>query len=431
MSPIRLPERPTVDDLEGVPGAIPPKPVGPPKPILIPLDQVEQRPLAWLWSGVVPLGKLTLIAGEPSVGKSLVTLDLAARVTTGSPFPGSSAATSPGGVILLGEEDGLGDTVRPRLEAARANLGLINALQAMRQNYLVRHPPWSEFEHLSPHEEPLDLRRNMRVVTEAIDSVANCRLVVLDPLSAYLSPGASGMQARRVLTKLAEVAAKRQVAVVVVTHFTKTAGDPLMYRPLGGLSGLAVARSAWVIVREQGSPRRWLLPLKQNLRESTGGLAFQVVAEPNGEARVQWEEPSVGPPPEGKLVPDRLAALPSDVVQSELAALGAGRAPDGKLDAIQHLTALLAQHGGQITVRKLMRASKQYKSTGEAEAALTELVAAGLAKRRRLSSGKRGGRPIEVFEAPEELRGQGPGTRDSHKLAASAEQLSNDALDSP
>lgn len=70
-----------------------PKPFGPPLPTITRLDRIEERPLSWLWDGVVPLGKLTLIAGDPGVGKSLVTLDLAARVSRGGPFPGRCRAT--------------------------------------------------------------------------------------------------------------------------------------------------------------------------------------------------------------------------------------------------------------------------------------------------------------------------------------------------
>ena len=78
----------------------------------------ESRPIEWLWPGRVAAGKLTLIDGDPSQGKSLLTLDLMARLTAGRPLPDGPAFGPPQSVVLVGTEDGMGDTVRPRLQAA-------------------------------------------------------------------------------------------------------------------------------------------------------------------------------------------------------------------------------------------------------------------------------------------------------------------------
>jgi hypothetical protein len=342
------------------------KPVGRPWPVVTAMDQVEHEPIEWLWSGIAPLGKLTLIAGDPGVGKSLVTIDLAARVSRGGPFPGSPDLSLPAAAILVGEEDGLADTVRPRLEAASAQLNHVKAVQAVEQGYAVRDSlDDGDIASLVDFKEPVDLRRHPGVLTKAIDQTPNCRLVVIDPLSAYL-PGTSQSEARRMLTRLAEVAARRQVALVAVTHFTKSAGDPLMYRPLGGLGALAVARSAWVIVREQETERRLMHPLKQNLRGSSAGLAFTIATEANGQPRIEWEEPC------------------------------SPAATDA--DRQEQLAELIRQQGGQITVRALMRCDRQrYTTARQAEAVLAQLVAAGAAERRWQQPGERGGRPVEVF----------------------------------
>src|SRR5262249_20357670 len=86
------------------------------------LDNLEEQPIDWLWPGRLPAAKLTLIDGDPSQGKSLLTLDLASRLTTARPFPDGFAPPQPSSVVLVGSEDGIRDTVLPRLRAAGADL---------------------------------------------------------------------------------------------------------------------------------------------------------------------------------------------------------------------------------------------------------------------------------------------------------------------
>ena len=99
-----------------------------PRPDVIRLDKVEPSVVRWLWESRIALGKLTLIAGDPGLGKSFLTLDLCARVSTGAAFPGERYADGrpmdrlPGVAILLSAEDDPADTIRPRLEAAGADL---------------------------------------------------------------------------------------------------------------------------------------------------------------------------------------------------------------------------------------------------------------------------------------------------------------------
>lgn len=82
-------------------------------------DVVAEK-VEWLWPGRIPRGKVTLLEGDPKCGKSTLALDLAARVSTGTAMPDGSPLVEPEQVILMTAEDGLADTVRPRLDAARA-----------------------------------------------------------------------------------------------------------------------------------------------------------------------------------------------------------------------------------------------------------------------------------------------------------------------
>jgi hypothetical protein len=103
--------------LEAVKDAIPADEFG-----MICMADVEPESIDWLWPGRVARGKITMIAGDPGLGKSTVTLDMAARVSTGRPWPDAPDVSTPvGSVILLSAEDGLADTIRPRLDAAGPN----------------------------------------------------------------------------------------------------------------------------------------------------------------------------------------------------------------------------------------------------------------------------------------------------------------------
>src|SRR4029450_6608141 len=96
------------------------------------LANVAPRPVRWLGPNPTPLGKLTLIAGEPGLGKSFLTMDLAARVTTGNPWPDDPRGfNQAGSVVLLSAEDDVEDTIRPRLDAAGALVEHVTALQGI------------------------------------------------------------------------------------------------------------------------------------------------------------------------------------------------------------------------------------------------------------------------------------------------------------
>ena len=86
-----------------------------------PVSQLAPRPVEWLWPGRLALGKLAILDGDPGLGKSLVTLDLCARLSTGRAFPDGSPGPGPGSAIVLNGEDGE-DTIRPRLQALGADL---------------------------------------------------------------------------------------------------------------------------------------------------------------------------------------------------------------------------------------------------------------------------------------------------------------------
>jgi AAA domain len=245
-------------------------------------SMIEPELLRWLWPGRIPAGKPTLLAGDPGLGKSLGTVDIAARVSTGSRFPDGSACEQ-GDVIFLSAEDDPGDTIRPRLDAAGADVSRIHLLEAVRNFTSDGRSVDCEF----------NLERDMCALEDAIRRT-KARLAVIDPVSAYLGGTDSHTDAkvRGLLAPMAAVASKYSVAIVMVTHLRKSSGAAI-YRTMGSLAFAAAARAVWGVVADpDDKARRLFVPVKQNLAPDQGGLAFRIEA-PDGIARIAWEPGAV------------------------------------------------------------------------------------------------------------------------------------------
>ncbi|MBN2582578.1 MAG: AAA family ATPase [Planctomycetes bacterium] len=257
-------------------------------PSIVRLSDVEPEQVRWLWPSRIATGKLTLVAGDPGLGKSFLTLDIAARVSTGVGWPDApNVPFEPGDVVLLSAEDDVADTIRPRLDAAGADVARIVAINA------VRAPD----KQGKVSARPVDLSQDVEYVEAAIGQLAKPKLVVVDPISAYMGETDShnNAETRARLAKLADLAVRRQVAVVCVSHLNKGAGRSAVYRVTGSLGFVAAARTVWSVSRdEHDHERRLMLPIKNNLARDTDGLAYSLYA-PEGIAtpRVAWEDETV------------------------------------------------------------------------------------------------------------------------------------------
>src|ERR1043166_3285913 len=189
-----------------------------PQPVSRCLADVRPERVTWLAPARVPFGKPTVLEGPPGLGKSSFTLDLAARLSRGEGLPGDPplerAAT-----VLLTAEDGLGDTVRPRLEAAGADCSLVHAIEAF-----VR-PDGELADLVLPDVE------TMLMIEQQIEEVG-ARLVIIDVLAAYLSntiDSYKDQHIRGVLRPLAALAERTNTALVVVRHLRKAGGGRAIY----------------------------------------------------------------------------------------------------------------------------------------------------------------------------------------------------------
>jgi hypothetical protein len=245
--------------------------------VVLRLDQCREEELTWLWPRRLAAGKLALIDGDPQQGKSLLTLDLAARVSAGKPFPDGHPAAGAATVLLIGGEDGLRDTVVPRLRAAGADLARVRLWEGQRRRGLCRPPLF-----------PRDCGRLRRTVEEH-----GARLVVIDPFLAYLSARAcsvSDQMVRQALTPLTQIAEATGAAVVLVRHLTKGGqGRSALYRGTGAIAIIGAARTAFLVAADPDDRRRRVLACtKTNLTEPPPSLAFSVRADGDGRPHLEW-----------------------------------------------------------------------------------------------------------------------------------------------
>jgi AAA domain len=239
---------------------------------------VESERVCWLWPGRLPLGKLVVVEGDPGLGKSTVLLDLAARITRGSQMPDGAAGVDAADVVLLSAEDGVADTIRPRLEAAGGDLDRVHILEAVA----------SEGGGLRPPELPGDCDALRSVVGER-----GAVLVVVDPLVAFLAAGVNSWRdhdVRRALHPLAAVAEQARCCIVVVRHLTKGGNLQALYRGGGSIGIAGAARLVLLVAPDpQDESRRVLAVVKSNLAVKAESLAYRLVPDPEHDvARVEW-----------------------------------------------------------------------------------------------------------------------------------------------
>jgi hypothetical protein len=245
---------------------------------LVLVADVERELVRWLWPGRIPLGKVTVLDGDPGTGKSTLTLTIAAKVSTGSPFP-DGARPERADVILLNAEDDVPDTIRPRLEAAGADLARCWVLPDVQPD--PDRPP-------RPPELPADV--------DAIEGMVKDKqaaLVIVDPLMAFLAGTVDShrdQDVRRVMASLAYMAGRTRAAVVVVRHMNKGTGSAL-YRGSGSIGIVGAARSGLLVAPDPDDDSRRILAMsKSNLAKMPDALAYRLVDDERYScARVVWD----------------------------------------------------------------------------------------------------------------------------------------------
>jgi hypothetical protein len=267
-----------------------------PKPIIVRMSDVRARPVSWLWPEIVPMARLTLLSGEPGIGKSVVALDMAARVTRGRLWPASQHNAPHGNVVLLSPRDHAEETVRSRLEAAGANAEKVVHL----------HGPDG-----SDERRPFSFPADLPALEQAVRDIGGVRVIIVDPLSACVGGSTRSAAYRNALTGLADLAARTGAAVVAIVQFSGKPGTAAFRRSRSNADALTAAKSVWHLTRDRQDPDRVLLmPVKCNLTAPKAGLAFRTESSPDRSGPVLGWEPEPVPQAHGKPVKDAAEPRP-------------------------------------------------------------------------------------------------------------------------
>lgn len=251
-------------------------------PIGVRLADVEAESVRWAWNKWLTRGKLHVFDGDPGMGKSTIMAAIAASVTAGVPWPDGSAVPEEarGGVVFMTAEDDPATTIRPRMEAAGADVSRITVISTI--------PTANGAGRLPILPDDVD------IIIEACKQIG-AKLLVIDPVTAYLGGANSHVDAdvRGALVALAVAAEEAGIAVVLIRHLNKSTGGSALYRGGGSIAFAGLARVVWVVGTDPNDPnRRALTVSKNNLAAfpQTLGYALESAGE-FGVGRASWLGP--------------------------------------------------------------------------------------------------------------------------------------------
>lgn len=227
---------------------------------MIKMSDIEAQEIEWLWYPYIAYGKLAIVQGDPGDGKTTLILNLAAKLTKGEGMDENMKVMEPMNVIYQTAEDGLADTVKPRLLQAGADCEKVLVIDESEKSLSM-----------------LDER-----IEEALIKTG-ARVLILDPIQAYLGSGTDMNRAnevRNMTKRLAALAEKYKCAIILIGHMNKAAGNKAAYRGMGSIDFYAVARSVLLVGRVEGEPNiRAMVQIKNNLAEFGHAKAFRLSEE--------------------------------------------------------------------------------------------------------------------------------------------------------
>ena len=307
---------------------------------LVRLSGVDPTPINWLWESYLAIGKLTLLGGDPDLGKTLISNDTAARLSTQRHWPNGAMPIRLQGTIFLCSEDAIADTVRPRCEAAGADLNHLHVFK-MRTKVGKR--------------KTFNLHDDLDTLGAAIEGAGDIGLIVVDAITSYMGKIDSHRttDVRGVLEPLAEFAEAHRVAIFGITHPPKAAQGNALRAFTGSFAFVAAPRMAFFVTSEPDTDRRLLLPVKNNIGPKARGIGYRIITEiiTNGiiAPRIMWSDEPVD--------------LTAD--QAIAAANAAAKNPGARREAMEFLKELLAN--GPVDAKEGLEAAKE---NGIAEATL-------------------------------------------------------------
>jgi hypothetical protein len=212
----------------------------------------------WLWPSRIPFGRLTLLAGHPGVGKGMATMYIAAAASTGTGWFDCKNTNGPLEVVIASSEDAIADTLTPRLMAAGADLSKVMFLDGVSTD---------------KGDKEFTLDTDLPALREMTVSYPNAKLIIIDPVLDYLQ-GKSEMNAKALFSALDRIAEETRAAIVLVTHYTKTAGKSNSITRGNAMGLVDAVHVAWSFGMDRTDGLMKMLPLKA---PCGGGLTYQIV----------------------------------------------------------------------------------------------------------------------------------------------------------
>jgi len=232
------------------------------------LSDIEPEDVEWLWKYHIPLGELTLLIGDPGIGKSYFSYFLSAQVSRGGSWPDTPTELSKNGkVLILSTDEDPNYAIRPRADAAGADISKIFVLEGSRD--------------AEGRIKILNLTKDIHRLEDILEKDNDYRLILIDPLSDYIGHVDTHKYSdvRWALAPINALARKYHVAIVGIMHCNKNTSLQVLYRIMGSMGFPSVARSIWLIAKDredEENKRRFFSPLKNNLAPEQKTLAFSL-----------------------------------------------------------------------------------------------------------------------------------------------------------
>lgn len=227
---------------------------------IINMSEVQSQEIKWLWYPFIAYGKTSIVQGDPGDGKSTLILNIAAKLSRGERLEPEMNIDKPVNVIYQTAEDGLADTVKPRLEQAGADCSRISIIDESEKSLSM-----------------LDERIEKAIIE------TGAKLFILDPIQAYLGGGTDmnrANEAREMTRNLGNIAERTGCAIVLIGHMNKGSGAKAAYRGMGSIDFFAVARSVMLVGRIEGQPdMRAVVQIKNNLAPFGHPKAFELTQD--------------------------------------------------------------------------------------------------------------------------------------------------------
>jgi putative DNA primase/helicase len=264
------------------PTAVDPSALG--TPVLLRMSDIAPERIDWIWPGRLARGKKSMLAADPGVGKSTLSVDIAARITRGAAWPDGGRAPL-GSVLMLCAEDGLADTVRPRIDGAGGDASRVYVLDGVKDE--------------RGSTRMVSLARDLAALEAALEQVRP-ELVVIDPITAYLGKADSYKDAevRGLLAPVLALLPRYGAALLTIAHLSKDQQRAALHRPANSIAFIAAARMAFALATDPNDDTRCILAtLKSNVCAKAPSLAFRLVdvnpSVTDSPARIEWESAAV------------------------------------------------------------------------------------------------------------------------------------------